>query len=103
MKRVSKQVAFFTLCGVILTGFLGGISTSEASALQPNNNVYQSQLYGEHELQQLDEYHHDHYDRRGHHRYRHHDDGDDNGGGGGDDIVTGFVIGAIVGSIIANN
>jgi len=102
MKRVSKQVAFLTLSGVVLTGFLGGISTSEASALQLNTNVYQSQLYDEHGLQQLDEYHHDHYDRRGHHRYRHHDDGD-NGGGGGDDIVTGFVLGAIVGSIIANN
>jgi hypothetical protein len=97
MKRVSKQVAFFTRCGVMVTGFLGGISTSEASSLQLNNNVYQSQLYAGHELLQLDR----HDDRRGHHRYRHHDDGD--GGGGGDDLVTGVVIGAILGTVIANN
>lgn len=88
MKHVSKQIVYFALCGMLLTGLLGGISTSEASPLQLNN-VYQN------EPLQMDE-HHD--ERRGHHRHHNNDNND-----GGNNLVDGIVVGAIIGGIIANN
>jgi hypothetical protein len=93
MKNVSKKIIASTICGLMFTGILGGIS--EASSLPLNNNLSPSQV--------INYDRDDHRDNppppppRYHHERRHHDH-DNN-----DNVVAGVVVGAILGVVIANN
>jgi hypothetical protein len=91
MKQLSKKVIYYALCSILVTGLLGGIATCEATPLQLDNGIYQTKS--------IQAYDRD--DRHRHHR-DHHDDNDNNGGGD-NGLIDGLVIGAVLGTIIANN